>query len=71
MKKLTLLLAVVATLAGNGAYAQTTGKAASAGKTTANNDLAWGLGLAGIAVIGTVVGVVASAASHDPSTFSH
>lgn len=72
MKKLTVLLAVVATLAGNAGYAQpATGKGAATGKSTANDDFAWGIGLGGLAVLGVVIGITAAAAASSPSTFSH
>ncbi len=71
MKKLPIILTIVATLASNGAFAQQTGRAASSAKSTATDDFAWGIGLVGLAVIGVVVGLTASAAAHDPSSFSH
>ncbi len=75
MKKLTVLLAVFATLVGNTGYAQTPksqmGRGASAGKNTASDSFAWGIGLGGLAVLGVVVGLTAAAASSTPSTFSH
>ena len=71
MKKLTVFLAVIAMLAGNSAFAQPAGKSAAAAKATATDDLAWGIGLAGLAILGVVVGITAAAASSTPSTFSH
>jgi hypothetical protein len=71
MKKFALMLAVFATLAGNSAFAQSTGRGAATARTTASDDLAWGIGLGGLAVLGVVVGLTAAAASHTPSTFSH
>lgn len=71
MKKISVLLAIVATLAGNGGYAQPAGRGAAAARQTANNEFAWGIGLVALAVLGTIVGVTASAASKDQSTFSH
>lgn len=72
MKKITILLAVVATLVGNAAQAQTTGRAAAASKQTINNndDFSWGIGLVSIAVLGTVVGLTAASAASSPNSFS-
>ncbi len=88
MKKFTLIIAVIATLVGNGAYAQpannnnnnrnmnkpamsNTGAGAQQAGTYSSNNFAWGVGLVGFAVIGTVVGLTVAAATHSPSTFSH
>ena len=74
MKKFTLLLAVMATLVGSSAHAQSSsnsGKGASASSSAASGDFAWGIGLAGVAVIATVVGVTVASAVSSPYTFSH
>jgi len=74
MKKLTILVAAFAMLGTNAAFADTTsstGKAASAGKSSGSNAFAWGIGLGTLAVVGTVVGVVAATASSSSSSFSH
>jgi hypothetical protein len=76
MKKLTVLVAVLATFGTNAAFAQTatpatTGKGAAAARTKGSNAFAWGIGLGALAVVGTVVGIVAASASSDTSTFSH
>lgn len=77
MKKIAVLMAVIATLAGNAAYAQqsmTTGKgAAAATSRRANESLAWGIGLGALAVLGAVVGLTAAAAENSKSTspFNH
>ena len=76
MKKFAILALVVATLGSNAAFAQstnnTTGKGAVAGKNGAsNNAFAWGIGLGTLAVVGTVVGLVAASASGSPNSFSH
>lgn len=70
MKKISLILAIVATLAGSNGYAQNNGKGAAAGKSS-SSDFAWGIGLTGLAVLGVVVGVTAAAAASSPSSFSH
>lgn len=73
MKKFAIILTAVAMLSSNAGYAQTsrnTGSAAAAGTYNANT-FAWGIGLAGLVVLGVVVGVTAGAASSNPSTFSH
>lgn len=73
MKKFVALLTIVATLSGSVANAQqpATGKSAAAGKSSATDNFAWGIGLAGLAGLGVVVGIVAASASSSPSTFSH
>lgn len=70
-KKLGLALAVMATLMGNMGYAQSSGRAANAGRGASTGGFAWGIGLAGVAVIATVVGIAAASASGSPSTYSH
>lgn len=72
MKKFAIILAAAALLTSNTGFAQTrnTGSAATAGTYNAAN-FAWGIGLAGLVVIGVVVGVTAGAAASSQSTFSH
>jgi len=74
MKKFAIVLTAAALLTSNGAHAQATGISRGAGATagtyTASN-FAWGIGLAGLVVLGVVVGITAGAASSSPSTFSH
>lgn len=88
MKKLVIMMALVATLVSNGAYAQNnnnnrpnnanrnantnnTGTAAQQGTYSTYDNLAWGIGLGGLAVIGVVVGVTVAGALKDPPSFSH
>lgn len=72
MKILTSLLTAVALLTSSAAMAEQTGRGAATSTTTANdNGFAWGIGLGALAVIGVVVGVVASSASHDTSYHNH
>jgi choline-glycine betaine transporter len=71
MKRFTVLLAVVATLASNAGFAQQTGKAATAAKSSASDDFSWGIGLGVLAAVGIVVGLAASSAASSPSSFSH
>ncbi len=70
MKKLAITALILATLAGNGAYAQTTkqkmGTAAQSGKTYSFDYFAWGIGLGSLAVLGIVVGLTVGAAVGDP-----
>ena len=72
MKKISILLAIVATLVGNAAQAQTTGRAAASAKQTVNNndDFSWGIGLVSIAVLATVVGLTAASAASTPNSYS-
>ncbi len=74
MKKFVIALAMVATLAGNGAYAQTAkpagakmGSGAQAGTYTTSN-FAWGIGLGALVVVGLVVGLTVGAATGSQST---
>ena len=70
MKKVALVLTLIAALVGNSAYAEPMGRGAAA-SSSASDDFSWGIALAGLAVIGTVVGITAAAASHNPSSYSH
>lgn len=70
---MTVLLAVLATVAGNGAFAQTNpsqGQAA-AESSRATSGFAWGIGLGVLAVVGVIVGVTVASATDSPSSFSH
>jgi hypothetical protein len=71
MKKFSILLAIVATLVGNTAQAQTMGKASSSAKQASNDDFNWGIGLGAIAVLATVVGLTAASAASTPNTYSN
>lgn len=77
MKKLTIVMAVLATLIGNAGYAQnsnrgkTTGNGAQSGGSYVADNFAWGLGLGALVVLGVVVGVTAGAAASSASSFSH
>lgn len=77
MKKFTVLLAVLATLSGSAIHAQNAGgnaargSGAHAGRNMASDTFAWGAAIGSIAVIGTVVGLAASAGSSTPATFGH
>lgn len=79
MKKFAMGLAVMAILAGNGAYAQTTtnkpkpqmGSGAQSATYLSYDGFAWGIGLFALAVLGTVVGVTAAAASSNQGGFNH
>jgi hypothetical protein len=63
MKKITVLVAMVALLGSNAAFAQSMEKNKKPPCPSASNDFAWGIGLAGLAVIGVVAGLTASMAS--------
>lgn len=72
MKKFTILLAIVATLAGNVASAQTMSKPNMPAKNKVTDDgFNWGIGLVGMAVLGVVVGLTAASASSTPNTYSN
>ena len=71
MKKIAPLIAAVATVFGTPAHAQTTGRAATAGKQAANDSFQWGIALIGIAVLGTIVGLTASTASANQNSYSN
>jgi hypothetical protein len=74
MKALITLCVAVAMLASSTVQAQqsgSTGRGAVNGTNSGSSSFAWGMGLGGLAIIGTVVGVVAATASSSPSTFSH
>ena len=72
MKKLALVLTAVAILTNSTAMAEkTSGRAAVASTQTASDSkFAWGIGLAGLVIVGTVIGIVAASASQTHS-FSH
>jgi len=77
MKKFIVVVAALATLVGNGAYAQTTksnnkmGAGAQAGTYSTYNTFAWGIGLGGLAVLGIVVGLTVAGATGSQSSQSH
>ena len=77
MKKIATVLAVIATLSGNSALAQTSnnsqamGQGAQAGAYSTQDNFAWGIGLGALAVIGTVVGLAAGTAASNSNSFSH
>lgn len=75
MKKITMLMAVLAMLGTNTTFAQSSsnmGKGAAAGSSTGSNGgVAWAIGLGSLAVLATVAGITAASASSDPSTYSH
>lgn len=47
----------------NGAFAQTPGAGAAAGKDCSNDSFAWGIGLGMLAVMGIIVGVTVVAST--------
>ena len=71
MKKIAIMIAAVTTVFGTPVHAQTTGRAATAGKQATNDCFQWGIALVGIAVLGTVIGLTASAASSNQNSYSN
>ncbi len=75
MKKLAFVLAAVATLTSNGAFAQNSqkpmGSGAQAGSYSSSDNFAWGIGLGALAVVGVVVGLTAGTSAGSASSFSH
>ena len=75
MKNFAIVVAVLATLVGNVGHAQTSkpksGSGAQAGTYSTYDNFAWGIGLGGLAVLGTVVGVTVAGALGSQSTYSH
>jgi len=72
MKKLSMALMLFALCFSNvQLQAQQGGQAARSGATTGSSDWAWGIGLASLAVLGTVSGIIAASATESPTTFSH
>lgn len=71
MKKLSIILALAATLVGSNAHAQTSGKAASMAKNNGSDDFQWGIGLMGVAILGVVVGLTAASAASSPNSYSN
>lgn len=71
MKRITIIIATLATLTGNFASAQEgakqIGKGAQAGTYSSSNNFAWGIGLGGLAVLGIMVGVIAGTSSQSSS----
>lgn len=69
---MAFLIALLCMVSNAGFAQQQTGRGAAAGKTNGSSDgFAWGIGLGGLAVLATVVGLTASSATSTPSTFSH
>ncbi|MGB7978035.1 MAG: hypothetical protein WCF19_02615 [Chlamydiales bacterium] len=74
MKRFAIILATVATLSSNGAFAQSNkqmGSGAQAGTMMTTNKFAWEIGLTALILVGLVAGLSAGAAASTPSTFSH
>ena len=78
MKKLTILMAVLAMVGSNSAFAQSSqnnnsmGKGAAAGTSNGNSGgMAWLVGLGALAVLGTVVGITVATATSSPSSYGH
>lgn len=72
MKKFSILLALVVTLVGSTAHAQTSsGKAAAAAKNTESDSFNWGIGVMGLAILGVVVGLTAASAASTPVSYSN
>ena len=76
MKKFTMFIAILAMLGTNEAFAfarnrPATGKGAAAGANTGSNKMVWLVGLGTAGLVGTVVGLAASSAAREPSTYSH
>lgn len=70
MKKLTILCMIAASLMTNAAQAQPTNKPAPIANAS-NDDFCWGIGLVGLAVLSTVVGLTAASASSGPNSYSN
>ncbi len=66
MKKITVLVAMVAMLGSNAAFAQSMNNKKPP-CPSASNEFAWGVGLCGLAVLGVVAGLTASMASGSAS----
>ncbi len=73
MKKFITLLAFAALLSGNVAQAQnnTPSRPPAPRNNTQNDDFCWGIGLVGLAVLGTVVGLTAASAASSPTSYSN
>lgn len=73
MKKMITLLALTALLSGNVAQAQnsTPSRPPAPKNNVQNDDFCWGIGLVGLAVLGTVVGLTAASASSTPVSYSN
>ena len=69
MKKIAIVIATLATLAGSPVHAQTMkksmGSGAQAGSCSTSDNFAWGIGLGALVVLGVVVGVTVAAAVGD------
>ena len=81
MKKIMMLMAVLAMVGSNSAFAQNNsdssdrnmgrGSSVSTNAACCNNYMGWLVGLGSLAVLGTVVGLSASSGASDPSSFGH
>jgi hypothetical protein len=74
MKKTMMLIAVLAMVGSNSAFAQSNmgkGAAASTNTGSSNGYMNWLVGIGSLAVLGTVVGLSASSAASSPSSFGH
>ena len=77
MKKIATIVAVLATLAGNGAYAQNKpmnknmGNGAQAGTYSSTDSMAWGVGLVTLGIVAAVVAATVTGATSSSSSFSH
>ncbi len=71
MKKLSILLTVVAVLAGNLGHAQTPTKSYNnAPKNTSKDEFQWGVAAIGLTILGVIVGCTAASAASAPSSYS-
>ena len=79
MKKTMMLIAVLAMVGSNSAFAQSynskndmgRGSAASTNTGSSNGYMNWVVGIGSLALLGTVVGLSASSAASSPSSFGH
>jgi hypothetical protein len=72
MKKLAFIMVAVATLSSNVGFAQSRSMGSGAQAATySTTNMAWGIGLGMLVVVGVVVGLTAGAAAGSPSSFSH
>ena len=76
MKKITLLVVIMATLSGSAVHADNAGgkaargAGANAGRTMASDAFAWGACIGTLALVGTVVGLTVSAGTSS-GNFGH
>ncbi len=71
MKKFSMLLATVLTLASFSADAQQMPNKPAPKMNDSNDDFQWGIGLMGAAILGVVVGLTAASAASKPPTYSN